>query len=366
MAEVEWITDIDRVEGLSKDEKERLKAVTDKFPFRSNSYYLSLIDWSDPDDPIRRIVVPITDELESWGKKDPSHEASYTVLPGLQHKYIPTALVLSSEICGGFCRFCFRKRLFMEDRVEWLQDVDGLIDYVSAHPEITNVILSGGDALMLSNRRLEELLRRLSEVESVKIIRIATKLPAYNPYRIIDSPELMEMIKKYAEKKQIYFVIHFNHPKEMTEQAVKAVKLCFKTGAQVYNQTPMIRGVNDDPEVLNDLFRKLSFIGVTPYYVFQIRPTVGNKPYVVPIEEAFEIFDRARSVCSGLAKTATYAMSHATGKIEVIGLDERYVYMRYHQAADTGNYCRLMKFVRNPQAYWFDDYLTGDQVPAHP
>jgi len=366
MANVEWITDVDRIEGLSEAEKRDLKSVTKDFPFRSNSYYLSLIDWSDPDDPIRRIVVPVVAEMEPWGKKDPSHEASYTILPGLQHKYTPTALVLSSEVCGGFCRFCFRKRLFMEDRVEWLKDVDGLIGYVSEHPEITNVILSGGDALMLSNRRLEELLRRLSEVESVKIIRIASKLPAYNPYRILDDPELMEMVKKYAEKKQIYFVIHFNHPKELTEQAVRAVKLCFKTGGQVVNQTPMIRGVNDDPEVLNELFRKLSFIGVPPYYVFQVRPTVGNKPYVVPVEEAFSVFDRARSVCSGLAKTATYAMSHATGKIEVLGMDEENVYFSYHQAADPNNYCKLLKYPRNPEAYWFDDYLADEQVPAHP
>lgn len=245
----------------------------------------------------------------------------------------------------------------MEDSVESLKDVDGFINYVSSHAEITNVLLTGGDALMLSNRMIEELLKRLSKIEHVKIIRFGTKMPSYNPHRIIDDLELLRIVKKYAEKKQIFFVVHFNHPKEITELVVRAIKLLFKTGAQIVNQTPMIRGVNDDPEVLNLLFRRLSFLGIIPYYVFQMRPTVGNKPYAVPVEEAYRIFDRARSVCSGLAKTARFVMSHATGKVEVVGLDEKNIYVRYHSAANSEYYSKLHIYPRNPKAFWFDDYI---------
>jgi L-lysine 2,3-aminomutase len=122
------------------------------------------------------------------------------------------------------------------------------------------------------------------------------------------------------------------------------------------NQTPLIRGINDDPEVLAGLFEKLSFIGVNPYYVFQCRPTIGNRTFAVPVEESYRIFEQARSRCSGLAKQARFVISHATGKIEVLGKTDNHTYFKYNQAANPEDLGRFMVYKSNPEAYWFDDY----------
>ena len=149
---------------------------------------------------------------------------------------------------------------------------------------------------------------------------------------------------------------HFNHPNELTEQSREAISLLIKAGAMLCNQTPLIRGVNDNPFVLSQLFKELSFLGVAPYYVFQCRPTIGNKAYAVPIEEGYEIFEQARMNCSGLAKRARFVMSHSSGKIEIVGKSDGEVYFKYHRSARAEDSGKFMGFKSNPEAYWFDDY----------
>jgi L-lysine 2,3-aminomutase len=194
-------------------------------------------------------------------------------------------------------------------------------------------------------------------MDHVKIIRIGTKIPAFNPYRILSDPSLFEMLSKYSTaEKKIYIMTHYNHPLELTEISIEAMDQLRQAGVVTANQTPLIRGVNDDPGVLSDLFNKLSYSGIPPYYLFLCRPTLGNKTYAVPIEKAFDIFERARMNCSGLAKRARLVMSHSTGKIEVIGKTEDNIYFRYHRAANPQKKARFMIFKRNVNAYWFDDY----------
>lgn len=352
-----YINDIRKVKGLSEEEKEVLAEVQDKFAFRSNDYYLSLINWDDPEDPIRRIVVPDSAELEEWGKLDASEESRYIVAPGMEHKYEQTALVLVSDMCAGFCRYCFRKRLFMEESREVVRDISKDLEYISMHPEITNVLLSGGDPLFLSTKKLEDIIRKIREIEHVMIVRIGTKVPAYNPYRIINDPRLPEIIRKYSTKeKKIYIITQFNHPRELTGAAIDAINILQDAGAVIANQTPVLHGINDNPETMAELFRKLSFIGVAPYYVFQCRPTLGNRHFTVPVEESYVLLERARMNCSGLAKRFTFAMSHICGKIEVVGVDDERTYMKYHQAAEWDDIGKFMSFKRNPDALWFDDY----------
>jgi L-lysine 2,3-aminomutase len=149
---------------------------------------------------------------------------------------------------------------------------------------------------------------------------------------------------------------HFVHPRELTDVAVEAVALLQKAQAKLANQTPLIRGVNDDPKVLAELLARLSFIGAIPYYIFQCRPALGNKAYTVPIEEGYEIVRQAKSLVSGLAKRAQYAMSHSSGKIEIVGKTKDKVYFRYHRAFRDEDSGRFMVFKSNPKAYWFDDY----------
>ncbi len=354
---VKWINSLDEVSGLTKEEKEKLKEVTKHFRFFANDYYLSLIDWNDPKDPIRRLIIPSLEELEAWGDFDPSGEAHYMPVPGVEHKYGTVALFLSSAACGGLCRYCFRKRIFYEGKGEKLVDLDKAIEYVKEHKEITNVLLSGGDPLMLSNDRIDEILTRLREIEHVKIIRFGTRIPVYNPYRILEDDELINILKKHNRPdSRIYFITHFMHVKELTDVAIKAIDKLLTTGIIMANQTPMIRGVTDNHEWLAALFEKLSHIGVPPYYVFQCRPTIGNKTYAVPIEEGYQIFERAKSLVSGLAKRARFAMSHKLGKVEIVGLTDEHVFFKFLRAHNRQNSSKFFIAKRNPNAYWLDDY----------
>lgn len=357
MPNPKYITKIDKLDGLSQREKEKLRVVTEKFVFRTNEYYMSLVDWNDPDDPIRRLVVPDETELEEWGRLDASYEADYTVVPGLEHKYRSTALLLVNDVCGAYCRFCFRKRLFMGNNDEVVKDVTQGLRYIRAHPEIDNVLLTGGDPLIMSTGKLEKIVSQLREIDHVQIIRIGTKMPAFNPMRIAEDPTLLDMIRKYSTfEKRIYVMAHFSHPVELTDIAIEGLGLLQEAGAIVVNQTPLIAGINDDPEVLSKLFNKLSYIGVTPYYVFQCRPTMGNRIFSIPLERSYEIFEQARMNASGLAKRARLVMSHSTGKIEIVGLTETNVFFKYIRAHDDGDSGQFLVFERDPHAYWFDDY----------
>ena len=354
---MKYLTRIEQLGQLSEQERTRLKKITETFPFRCNDYYLSLINWDDPDDPIRTNIIPKLHELEKWGRLDPSDEESYTIMPGLEHKYNSTALLLVSNVCEGICRYCFRKRVFINTQREYLRDPAEAMRYIREHKEITNVLLTGGDPFVLTTSKLENIIRQLRQIGHVEIIRIGTKMPAFNPYRIIEDPTLLEMIKKYSTKqKKIYVMSHFVHPRELTEVAVKSVNLLQETGALLANQTPLIRGLNDDPRVMAELLARLSFIGAIPYYIFQCRPATGNKAYTVPIEEGYEILEQSKSLVSGLAKRARYVMSHAKGKIEILGKTKEFVYLKYHRAADDKDSGRFLIFRSNPNAYWFDDY----------
>lgn len=363
---VRFVKDLEEI-PLSVEERERLLRVSEKFPFFCTSHYLRLINFNDPSDPLRRVVVPDEGELEPWGRVDPSNEANYTVMEGVQHKYDSTVLVLASNKCAGLCRYCFRKRLFLtdEEREERLRDVKALVEYLRSHPEVTNVILSGGDALMLSTSRLRELISEVAKVPHVRFIRLGTRILSYWPERILNDPELLEVLKKYSlPERRIYVVTHFDHPREITPEAVQACHLLFKAGVQILNQCPMISGVNDDPGVLAELFRQLASMGVSPYYVFQCRPTVGNKPYAVPIERGYQIFETARGRVSGVAKRARFVMSHAMGKIEIAAMTREHVIFKFHRAARNQDTGKVLVYRRNPQAYWLDDYTElVEEIP---
>ncbi|WP_038055486.1 KamA family radical SAM protein [Thermodesulfobacterium hydrogeniphilum] len=355
---INYIIKLDHIKELSEEEKKKLKKVTEKFDFRTNEYYLSLIDWTDPNDPIRKISIPSLEELEVWGKLDASNEQNYMKVKGLEHKYSDTAVVLVTNVCAMYCRFCFRKRLFINKGAEIALDISKIMEYIREHTEINNILLTGGDPLVLTTSKLEKILKELSTIPHVKIVRIGSKVPASNPHRIIDDPELLnlfEWFNTYTGKK-LYLMCHFNHPKEITEVAKKAISLVQKTGTITFNQTPILKNINNNAEILKTLIENLSFIGVVPYYVFQCRPVVGNKMFSTKIEDTIDIVEKARSQVSGLAAKVRYVMSHATGKIEILGKTKEHVFFRYHRAADPENNGKFMVFKRNPEAYWFDDY----------
>ncbi|UCE66853.1 MAG: KamA family radical SAM protein [Candidatus Zixiibacteriota bacterium] len=362
-----YITKIGKISEIPEQERKRLEEVLKHFSFRANDYYLSLINWNDPDDPIRKIIIPDIRELQDWGELDASNEAANYVAPGCQHKYPRTVVILVNEVCGGYCRFCFRKRIFHEDNDEFSRDISGALDYVRENPQISNVLLTGGDPLVLSSRKIGKIIGAIRKIEHVKIIRIGTKIPAFNPVKIIEDRHLRDIISQYSTtKRRIYFMVQFNHPRELTDEAAQAVDILLKAGAQVANQTPILRGINDDPEVLAELMSKLSHIGIPPYYFFQCRPTAGNRIFAVPVVEAYIKLEKAKRTVSGLAKRAKYVMSHATGKIEIVGLTDKRIYLKYHRARDPRDESRFMAFARDDSAYWLDDLRKiGHPVKDH-
>ena len=356
-----YINRLDQVSGLSDEEKRQLGPVTEKFTFRSNEYYQSLIDWNDPDDPIRRIVMPDLQELDEYGEMDASDEHSYTVHKGLEHKYGDTALLLVNNVCGAYCRFCFRKRLFTDGNDEVTNDITDAVAYIREHAEINNVLLSGGDPLIMSTGKLTRIISQLRDIPHVRIIRIGTKMTAFDPYRILNDPTLLEMVSQYSlPDRKIFVMAHFNHPRELTEPAMKGLQLLQRAGAITCNQSPLIRGVNDKPEIIAELFGRLSYNGVVPYYLFLCRPTLGNEPYMVPVEKGLEIFQEARRRLAGLAKQARLCMSHRTGKVEVVGKMDGKIVFRYHRAPNPLDCGRVMVFDSDPTAAWLDDYLAPE------
>jgi KamA family protein len=359
------ICDPAQLSAISVEERKLLGDVAARFPFSANDYYLSLIDWDDPQDPIRRLIVPQPEELEEFGRLDASNEASVSVGRGIQHKYTNTVLLLCSDVCAGYCRYCFRKRLFMGGNREVMTDLAEGIEYISSHPEVTNVLLTGGDPLLLGWQRLGEIIGALRAIPHVKIIRIGSKLPAFNPHRILNDPALCAMLQRYSEpRRRLYLMAHFDHPRELTDAAVGALDMFIRAGVICVNQCPLLCGVNDDPQVLSDLYRQLSFIGCPPYYLLQCRPALGNKPYAVPLVRGWDIFRQAITRGSGLARRPRFVMSHATGKIEIMGVDERHIYLRFQCAKDPHDQGRMMLCERDDEACWFDQLRPSHSTPG--
>ncbi|MEK7774755.1 MAG: KamA family radical SAM protein [Candidatus Zixiibacteriota bacterium] len=356
-----YILNIDKLTQIPAEEREKLKEVAKKFAFRTNEYYVGLIDWSDPNDPIRKLVIPQERELLEWGKLDASNEASITVCPGVQHKYESTVLLLVTQVCGAYCRYCFRKRLFMNENHEVPYDITPGLDYIRNHPEVSNILLTGGDPMILQTPRLEYILSSLRAIDHVKIIRIGTKIPAFNPYRFLNDDALMDLFRKYSTpEKRIYMMCHFDHVRELTGETREAIRRIREAGVVCVNQNPIIRGISDSSQSLASLWSELSYIGVPQYYVFQGRPTSGNEPYELPIVESYFTVEEAKKKCSGLAKRAKYCMSHESGKVEIMAVDDKYIYLKYHQAKHAEDAQRFFICHRNDTAYWLDQLKPVD------
>ena len=252
---VKYVRKLDQIEQLTPEQRDRLGPVAARYVFRANDYYLGLIDWDDPEDPIKQLIIPREEELSEWGELDASNEQSVTVAQGVQHKYTDTVLLLCNEVCGAYCRYCFRKRLFMDENDEVTNDVSAGLAYIADHPEVTNVLLTGGDPLLMSTRRLVEIFDALRQIPHVKIIRLGSKMPAFDPFRVLNDEELQAAFRKYSTPEQrIYLMAHFDHPRELTPEAIAGIDTCIRNGIICVNQCPLIKGINDDPHVLAEMY----------------------------------------------------------------------------------------------------------------
>jgi len=342
---------------LTPSEEKLLKNVGELFPISITRHYMSLIDKNDKRDPIRRLIVPSAEELDLGGSFDTSGEKKSTRAPGLQHKYKQTALILATNRCAAYCRFCFRKRLVGLSTEEILRRFNDAVRYVRAHKEITNVLISGGDPFMLPTTVIEEFLKTLSKIKHLSYIRFGSRTPVAFPDRILDDGSLTATLKKYSSKnKRIYVVTHFNHPREINEQSTEGVNRLIAAGVLLDNQTVLLKGVNDNPDVLAELMTKLVGIGVTPYYVFQCRPVTGVKnQFQVPLYSGHLKVEKAKKKLDGHGKRFKYVMSHDTGKIEIVGADTERLYFKYHQARAEKDIGRFFSKKLDKKAAWLDD-----------
>ena len=363
------IRDIDKILsflGVAGEEADILREISDRYPISIPPYYLNLIDPSDPEDPIRKLCIPSAVEKDAAGHEDQSGETGNTVMTGVQHKYAQTALVLTTNQCSMYCRHCFRKRMVGYTHTEITQQIHGMREYVKAHPEINNVLLSGGDAFINENDVIREYLDHLVDLPNLDYIRFGTRTPVVLPMRIYDDPELLEILREYGKRRQIVIVTHFDHPREITEESMRAVRLLMEAGCPVRNQVVLLKGVNDSPQVLSQLLNKLVGIGVLPYYVFQCRPAKGVlTQFQVPLSSGYEIVEQAKALCSGQAKAFRYAMSHVTGKIEILGKLGDEMLFKYHQAKHREDHGRIFTMKVADDQCWLGDVLpsaTGQDI----
>jgi len=351
---------------LCPEERRKLERVTEHHPMSVTPYYLSLIDWSDPADPIRKMAIPGSGELSTIGSYDTSGERENTKLAGLQHKYARTALILVTNRCATYCRHCFRKRLVGLPSEEVLKRFEDAASYIERHEEINNVLLSGGDPLVLSTESLALLLRRLDKIDHLDFVRIGTRIPVVLPRRVLDDTDLCRLLREQSRPgRRVYVVTQFNHPREITDQSTAALDALMRSGVVINNQSVLLKDVNDDSEVLAELQRRLVSVGVNPYYVFQCRPVKRVKStFQVPLARAYRIVEDAKARLDGHAKRFKFVMSHRTGKIEVVGTMNGWMYFRYHQAKDPADIGRFFRRVLVPGAGWLDDLGERPGEPA--
>ena len=276
-----------------------LNEVADRYPMRITPYYQSLIRYAG--DPIWRQAVPSEDEIaQSSCPCDPLEEENQSPVPNLVHRYPDRVLFLVSSECAMYCRFCTRKRKVGGEQMQINREtIEGGLDYIRQHPEIRDVILSGGDPLLLSDERLEEILKGLRSIPHVQIIRIGTRVPVVLPHRI--TLNLTRMLRRYHP---VYLNTHFNHPDEITPQSARACGRLADVGIPLGNQTVLLRGVNDDPAVMVLLMQKLLAIRVRPYYIYQADLVQGTDHFRTRVEEGLEIVRALRGHTSGLAVPA--------------------------------------------------------------
>jgi KamA family protein len=321
---------------LTGQEEREIAEVMKLFPVNIPRYYLSLIDPNDPNDPIRKLCFPSIEELVVAGSmgettKDPYGDDKHDQGNGVLRKYDYSVLVVTTESCAMFCRHCFRRRIVGRKTDHILRDFKAAVDYVSENKAVTNVILSGGDPLMLPTPVLRRLLMPLSEIEHLGFVRIGTRTPVTYPCRIFED-ELIGLFEEFNARKALYLPTHFNHVNEITPTAAEAIMRLRMAGTTVNNQAVLLRGVNDSPEALRALMNGLLRIGVNPYYLYQCMPVSGvSHHFQVPLKQAVEIVDEARRDMDGYAKRFKFILGHDVGKLEVCGmLDGQLVLKQLH------------------------------------
>ncbi len=330
---------------LSAKDQEQIRLVTTKYPLSVTPYYFSLIDWANPDDPVRIQAIPSFKEigLAGMGMEDPLDEKGHSPVPGLVHRYPDRVLMVLTDICPMLCRHCTRKREWRHGGwVHTPEEIERMLDYIRKTEGVRDVIISGGDPLTLSVRRLEEVLAGLRQIKHVEMVRIGTRFPVVLPQRIDD--ELCSMLSKYGP---IWVNTHFNHPREITLEAAQACDRLLRAGIPVNNQSVLLRGVNDTVETQLRLCRELLRIKVRPYYLFQCDEVQGTEHLRTPVETGIKIIEGMRGHTSGLAVPSfVIDLPQGGGKVPV---QPNYVVLQTSEELLIRNYQGRLFQYRNPR-----------------
>jgi lysine 2,3-aminomutase len=306
--------------NFTPEELEAIGKLEGEYKLAIPPYYFSLIDPTDPNDPIRIQSVPSPLEGQNpsgYQLEDPLEEDKDSPVPGLTHRYPDRCLVVTTHVCTMYCRFCTRKRATMV-RGGWdaiSRNDQRMVDYIASHPEIRDVIISGGDPLTLPTAKLKFFLESISAIPHVNVIRIGTRVPVTLPMRLYD-PELIELL---SSVEKVWIQTHFNHPREITPEAKRVCNALLRGGMPVNNHSVLLKGVNDDLETMRNLMRGLLKIKVRPYYLFHCDPVIGAGHLRTSVWKGLEIMEGLRGHMSGLG-VPTYVVDspHGGGKIPMM------------------------------------------------
>ena len=296
---IETLEQLKKYIKLTTEEENGVKESLKTLRMAITPYYLSLIDQSNPNCPVRKQAIPTHAETHHSAADllDPLHEDGDSPAPGLTHRYPDRVLLLVTDMCSMYCRHCTRRRFAGQtDSSSSQDDISKAIDYIARTPQVRDVLLSGGDALMISDSRLESIISRLREIPHVEIIRIGTRTPVVCPQRITD--DLVNMLKKYHP---IWLNTHFNHPQEVTEESIAACERMANAGIPLGNQSVLLRGVNDCVPTMKKLVHQLVKMRVRPYYIYQCDLSMGLEHFRTPVSKGIEIIENLRGHTSGYA-----------------------------------------------------------------
>lgn len=319
---------------LSEAERAGFQSMPRLFKVQSTPYYASLAKPHQAD-PIRRMIVPSQNELHLGGQQmaDPLAERAHSPRPRLIHRYPDRLLFLITDTCSVYCRYCLRKHFTgLDEAFISAQDYQEALSYIRSHPGVREVILSGGDPLTVSDERLVKVVRDLREISSVEIIRLGTRMPVVCPMRTTD-----ELIQKLKAFHPIVVMTHFNHPREVTKEAVEGLQKWVDNGFPVFNQMVLLRGVNNHPAIVQALSRRLLYCRVKPHYMFQMDPSRGSEHFRTTVDESLQIQRELWGRLSGLALpqlsldipggggkvglTPNFLDSHSEGRRRFTGFD---------------------------------------------
>jgi len=294
---IETLDELKKYVSLTAEEEEGVKQTLKTLRMAITPYYLSLINPEDPHDPIRRQCIPTGLETHQADADllDPLHEDEDSPTPGLTHRYPDRVLFLITDMCSMYCRHCTRRRFAGQtDKECGVDRIEKALEYIRNTPTVRDVLLSGGDALMVSDKRLEYIISELRKIPHVEIVRLGTRTPVVCPQRI--TPELCNMLKKYHP---IWINTHFNHPNEVTPESSRACEMLADAGIPLGNQSVLLRGVNDCVHVMRKLVHEIVKIRVRPYYIYQCDLSMGLEHFRTPVSKGIEIIEGLRGHTSG-------------------------------------------------------------------